>query len=51
MVEVSFKDFTTDQRKTIDDLIGIMKLELNIKRGADPNVKKIMGMSGILPVI
>ncbi len=51
MVEVSFKDFTTDQRKTIDELIGIMKLEFNIKRGADPNVKKIMGMNGILPVI
>lgn len=51
MVEVSFKDFTTDRRKTIDELIGIMKLEFNIKRGADPNVKKIMGMNGILPVI
>tara|TARA_R110002020_G_scaffold118361_3_gene270590 strand:+ start:279 stop:2345 length:2067 start_codon:yes stop_codon:yes gene_type:complete len=51
MVEVSFKDFTTDRRKTIDELIGIMKLEFNIKRGATPNVTKIMGMSGILPVI
>ena len=51
MIEVSFKDFNTDRRKTIDDLIGVMKLELNIKRGADPNVKKIMGMSGMMPVI
>ena len=51
MIEVSFKDFTTDQRKTIDDLIGVMKLELNIKRGADPNVRKVMGMSGMMPVI
>jgi len=51
MIEISFKDFTTDQRKTIDDIIGILKIELNLKRGADPNVKKIMGMSGLMPVI
>ena len=51
IVEISYKDFVTDQRKIINDINGILKLELNIKRGADLNVKKIMGVSGVLPLI
>ena len=51
IVEVSYKDFSTDIRKIINDINGIMKLELNIRRGADPNVKKILGHQGILPII
>lgn len=51
IMEVSYKDFLTDQRKTIDNITGILKLELNIRRGADINVNKVMGQQGILPFI
>tara|TARA_R110002153_G_scaffold15912_10_gene56562 strand:- start:5 stop:2065 length:2061 start_codon:yes stop_codon:yes gene_type:complete len=51
IIEISYKDFLTDQRKTIDDILGVLKVELNIRRGADPNVKKVMGVSGLLPYI
>ena len=52
IVEISYKDFNTDQRKIIEDINGILKVELNIKRGADLNVKKIMGRhNGLLPLI
>ena len=51
IVEISYKDFNTDIRKIINDIDGVLKLELNIRRGADPNVKKIMGSQGIMPII
>ena len=51
IIEISFKDFLTDQRKTIDEILGTLKLELNIRRGADINVNKVMGMQGLLPYI
>ena len=52
IVEISYKDFNTDQRKIIEDINGILKVELNIKRGADLNVKKIMGRhDGLMPLI
>jgi hypothetical protein len=51
IMEISYKDFLTDQRKTIDNITGILKLELNIRRGADINVNKVMGQQGILPFI
>jgi len=51
IVEISYKDFNTDVRKIINDINGILKLELNIKRGAPPNIKKIMGQQGIMPII
>lgn len=51
IIEISYKDFLTDQRKTIDDILGTLKLELNIRRGADINVNKVMGVQGLLPYI
>ena len=51
IIEISYKDFVSDQRKIINDINGILKLELNIKRGADLNIKKIIGHSGIMPLI
>ena len=51
IIEISFKDFLTDQRKTIDEILGVLKLELNIRRGADINVNKVMGLQGLLPYI
>ena len=43
-----FEDYHIQYSNDID---GVLKLELNIRRGADPNVKKIMGSQGILPII
>ena len=51
IIEISYKDFLTDQRKTIDEILGVLKIELNIRRGADINVNRVMGVSGILPYI
>ena len=51
LIEVSYKDFITDSRRTIDDITGVLKIELNIRRGADINVNKVMGQQQILPFI
>lgn len=51
LIEVSFKDFTNDRRITIEEVIGTIKLELNIKGGTQPNLGKATRHNDLVPII
>ena len=38
-IEISYKDFATDQRKTIDNINGLVRCEFNIRAGAQSKKK------------
>ena len=39
MIEISYKDFATDQRKTIDNINGLVRCEFNVRGGLKTNKK------------
>ena len=51
IIEVSYKDFYTNQRKTIDTIIGTLKMELNITKSVKQNIPKITQQNDLVPVI
>ena len=51
LVEISFKDFNNDRRVTIEEVIGIIKLELNIKGGVQQNVGRATQHNDLVPII
>ena len=51
LIEISFKDFNTDRRITIEDVIGTIKVELNIKGGVQQNVGRATRHNDLVPII
>ena len=51
VMELSFKDFVTNQRSTIDTIIGNLKIELNVNKSVRQNIKKITEQNNLVPTI
>ncbi len=51
IIEISFKDFRTDQKKFINDIDGLLKVELNFNKSNRQNVKRITETNNLIPII
>ncbi len=50
LVEISYKDFATDQRKTIDNINGLVRCEFNVRGSSKTNLNKKMD-NELLPFV
>ena len=51
IVEISFKDFRTDQKRFINDIDGLLKVELNFNKSNRQNVNRITETNNLIPII
>ena len=51
IIEISYKDFRTDQKKFINDIDGLLKVELNFIKNNRQNVKRITETNNLIPLI
>ena len=51
IIEVSYKDFITNIKKTIRSITGTLRLELNFKKSVNQNVKRLTARNDLLPII
>jgi len=51
IIEISYKDFNTDVKKFINNILGFLKLEINFTKSVNQNFKRITGINDTVPII
>ena len=51
IIEVSYKDFINNTKKTISNITGTLRLELNFNKSNNQNVKRLTARNDLLPII
>ena len=51
IMEVSYKDFRTNVKKFVGNIIGTTRMELNFIKGVKQNVKRITGLNELIPIV
>ncbi len=51
IMEISYKDFRSDEKKFINDIDGLLKVELNFTKSNKQNIKRITETNELIPLI
>tara|TARA_R110002020_G_C16297405_1_gene772899 strand:+ start:169 stop:2199 length:2031 start_codon:yes stop_codon:yes gene_type:complete len=51
IIEISYKDFRSDEKKFINDIDGLLKVELNFTKSNKQNIKRITETNELIPLI